>query len=111
MPVANPPGEKPTDATDVVVKIAQTLRDYLESDSRFSPEIAIERVRTLVNSEAGMTAFVADALQPGEQSAAAVITKMAEALDQAGPVAEETVLRLIEIIESPIAAEFTTTLP
>lgn len=110
MPSANP-NETPTDASGVVVKIAQTLRDYLESDSRFSPEIAVERVRVLVNSEPGMKAFVTDALQPGEQSAAAVITKLAEALDQAGPVADETVLRLIEIIESPIAAEFSTTLP
>lgn len=98
-----PSTDDPKDAADVVVKITDTLREYLESDSRFSPEVAVERVRVLVNSEAGMSAFVADALQPGEKRAAAVVTEFAAALDNAGPLPEETVLRLVEIVESPLA--------
>jgi len=95
--------DEPTDTVDVVVKITNTLREYLDTDSRFSPEVAVERVRVLVNSKMGLSAFVADALEPGEAPAAAVIAEFAGALDNAGPIAEVTVLSLIDIMEGRVA--------
>jgi len=91
------------DAAAVVVSITDTLREYLETDSSFSAEIAVERVRALVNSQVAMSAFVADAVQPGEKPAPAVIAEFAGALDNAGPQAEVTVLRLIDVMEGPLA--------
>lgn len=99
------PNPVPAHAGDVVVQATNILREYLATDSRFSPEIAIERVRTVVNSKAGMTAFVNDALQPGHLDADAVVVKLAAALDQPGSHPEELVLRVIQIVESPLAVE------
>jgi hypothetical protein len=101
---ASSPGQLPADAVDVVVQVTNTLRDYLSTDSSFTPEMAVERVRTLVNSKAGMAAFVSDALRPGEAGAEVVIAKLAETLDQHAP-SEETVLALIDIVESPLAVQ------
>jgi hypothetical protein len=95
----------PTDASDVVVQVTEILGDYLSTDSRFTPEMAVERVRTVVNSKAGMSAFVQDALRPGEVSAGALVATLARALDEHGPAPEKTVLRLIDIIESPRAVD------
>ena len=101
---ASNPRQVPADAVDVVVQVTNTLRDYLSTDSSFTPEMAVERVRTLVNSKAGMAAFVSDALQPSEAGAEVVIAKLAETLDQHAP-SEETVLALITIVESPLAVQ------
>lgn len=98
-------GEVPTDAIDVVVQIADILREYLSTDSSFSPERAIERVRIQINSKAGMAAFVSDALRPGEAGAEVVIVKLAEALDHSGQTPENVVLELIDIVESPLAIQ------
>jgi hypothetical protein len=101
---AGNPRQLPADAVDVVVQVTNTLRDYLSTDSSFTPELAVERGRTLVNSKAGMAAFVSDALRPGEAGAEVVIAKLAETLDQHAP-SEETVLALIDIAESPLAVQ------
>ena len=101
---ARPP-QSLTDAGDVVVQVTDILRSYLETDSSFTPEMAVERVRTVINSKAGMSAFVQYAIQPDEANAEAVVVSLAEALDDHGPSPEETVLRLVEITESQVAVE------
>lgn len=98
-------GQLPTGAIGVVVQVTDILRDYLSTDRSFTPEMAVERVRTVVNSKAGMSAFVQDALRPGEVGAETLVATLAQALDDHGPPPEATVLKLIEIIESPSAVE------
>ncbi len=98
-------GQLPGDAVGVVAEVADILGSYLATDSSFTPEMAIERVRTVINSRAGMSAFLQDALRPGVASAEAVVMSLAKALDDHQPTPEETVLKLVEIIESPAAVE------
>jgi hypothetical protein len=95
----------PSGAIDVVMQVTDILRGYLSTDRSFTPEMAVERVRTVINSKAGMSAFVQDALRPGEVSAETLVATLAQALDDHGPPPEATVLKLIEIIESPSAVE------
>lgn len=94
---------EPGNAGDVVRLAAAVLQEYLETDSRFTPEMAIERVRSLINSKAGSSAFLKEALEPGQVDANAVVGQLAVALDRRGVPPEEQVLHLIEIVESPLA--------
>lgn len=95
----------PTDANGVVVQITDILNSYLSTDSTFTPGMAVERVRAVINSKAGMDAFVQDALQPSAVLAESLVVSLAKVLDEHGPSPEETVLQLIEIVESPAAVE------
>lgn len=97
------PRSDPTSANEVVSFAAAVLREYLETDSRFTPEMAIERVRSLINSRAASRAFLDDALEPGQVNASAVVGQLAAALDRRDLQPEERVLQLIEVVESPLA--------
>jgi len=98
-------GQLPGDAVGVVAQVADILGSYLSTDRSFTPEMAVERVQAVINSKAGMSAFLQDALQPGVASAEAVVMSLSKALDDHQPTPEETVLKLVEIIESPAALE------
>lgn len=98
-------GEGATDAGGSLVQIADILRSYLSTDSTFTPEMAVEQVRAVINSKAGMDAFVQEALHPGAARAESLVVSLAKVLDDHGPSPEETVLQLIEIVESPAAVE------
>ena len=91
---------------DVVVQTADILFEYLPPNSGITPELAVARVRAIVDSPAGAQAYLTDVLEPAEMTNAAdVVVKLIEVLDADATHAKEMVSRLLEVVESPLAVE------
>lgn len=91
---------------DVVVQTADILFEYLPGDSGITPELAVARVRAIVDSPAGAQAYLTDVLEPAEMTNSAdVVVKLIEVLDAEATDAKEMVSRLLEVVESPLAVE------
>lgn len=98
------PHHAPVSADDIVVQVTDLLFDYLPPESGISPEEAVARVRTLIDSPVGMAAYVSDAMVSGV-GADDIVVQLADALDQASPDPRETIGRLLEVVEGPLAIE------
>jgi hypothetical protein len=91
---------------DIVVQATDILFEYLPHDSGIAPELAVIRVKALLDSPAGAQAYLIDALEPAEMTnAAVVVVRLAQVLDAGAPDAKEMVSRLLEVVESPLAVE------
>ena len=90
----------------VVVEAADILFEYLPPNSGITPELAVARVRALVDRPPGAQAWLADALEPAEMTNAAdVVVSLVDVLDRPAPHPKELVSRLLEVVESPLAVE------
>lgn len=95
-----------TEPDDIVVQAADILFEYLPHDSGITPELAVIRVKALLDSPAGAQAYLTDLLEPAEMTNAAdVVVRLAQVLDAGAPDAKEMVSRLLEVVESPLAVE------
>ncbi len=95
----------PPDASDIVVQVTDILFEYLPPDSGISPELAVQRVQEVMNSEAGMAAYVQASQQANEASPEDVVLQLADVLDAPAPDPRELISRLLEVVESPLALE------
>ena len=95
-----------TEPDDIVVQATDILFEYLPPDSGITPELAVIRVKALLDSPAGAQAHLTDLLEPAEMTNAAdVVVRLAQVLDAGAPDAKEMVSRLLEVVESPLAVE------
>ena len=95
----------PPDASDIVVQVTDILYEYLPPNSGIQPELAVERIQEVMNSDAGMAAYVQAAMHANEASADDVVAKITDALDEPSPDPRALVDRLLEVVDSPLALE------
>ena len=95
----------PPDASDIVVQVTNILFEYLPPDSGVSPEVAVQRVKAVMNSEAGMAAYVKAAMHANQASADDLVAQLADVLDEPAPDPRELISRLLGVVESPLAIE------
>ncbi len=94
-----------TSADDIVVQVTDILYEYLPPNSGVAPELAVERVRAVVYSEARMAAYAADAMRHGEASANEIVTRLTEVLDAPSPDPRNLIGKLLEVVDGPLALE------
>ena len=95
----------PPDASDIVVQVTDILYEYLPPDSGISPELAVRRVQEVMNSDAGMAAYVQATVHANEASPEDVVLQLAEVLDAPAPDPRELISRLLGVVDSPLALE------
>lgn len=95
----------PPDATDIVVQVTDILYEYLPPDSGIEPEVAVQRVQEVVDSDAGMAAWLAAATHANEAGPEDIVARLVEVLDAPAPDPRELVSRLLEVVETPLAIE------
>lgn len=95
----------PADASDIVVQVTDILFEYLPPDSGVLPEQAVARVQDVMNSDAGMAAYLKAATHANEASADDIVAQLTEVLDEPSPDPRELIGRLLEVVESPLAVE------
>lgn len=95
----------PPDASDIVVQVTDILYKYLPPDSGIRPELVVQWVQEVMNSEAGMAAHVKAAIHSNEASADDVVAQLADVLDAAALDPRELISRLLEVVDGPLALE------
>jgi len=95
----------PPDADDIVVQVTDILYEYLPPDSGIRPEVAVERVQEVMDSEAAMAAYLRAATHANDASAEDVVLRLADVLDAPAPHPRELISRLLEVVDSPLALE------
>jgi hypothetical protein len=95
----------PADASDIVVQVTDILYEYLPPNSGVSPELAVQRVQDVMNSNAGMAAYVTAAMHSNAATAEDVVAQIADVLDASAPNPKEMISQLLEVVDSPLALE------
>lgn len=93
----------PADASDIVVQVADILYEYLPPDSGVAPDAAVETVQELIDSDAGMAAFLEATTHANDASPEDVVLQLADVLEAPAPDPRELIGRLIEVVDSPLA--------
>jgi len=95
----------PADASDIVVQVTDILYEYQPPNSSVPPELAVQRVQDVMNSNAGMAAYVQAAMHSNAATARDVVVQIADVLDAPAPSPQELISRLLAVVESPLAIE------
>lgn len=89
-------------ADEIVVRVSDILYDGAAADD---PVEAVADVTAIVDGPAGVTAFVEDAMHPDLVNANDVVVQLHDALAPPAMHAAQTISRLLEVMESPLAVE------
>src|SRR5690606_24872060 len=92
-------------ADEIVVKVSDIIYDYLPPDSGIDPVDAVRDIAAIVNGPSGVTAFLEDAMHPGRVDARDVVVQLHDALELPSVHPQQTISRLIAVVETPLAVE------
>ncbi|MGN6486292.1 MAG: hypothetical protein ACTHLT_00545 [Devosia sp.] len=92
-------------ADEIVVKVSDLLYDYLPPASGIDPVDAVRDIVDIVDGPAGVAAFLEDAMHPGRVDARDVVVQLHDALEMASIDPRQTISRLVEVMETPLAVE------
>ncbi len=93
-------------ADEAAVEAADLLFDYETIETDISPDLAVARIRALVDSPAGAQAYLTDVLEAAEMTNASdVVVNLVTALDMPGADAGAMIERLRGVLQAPLAVE------